>query len=79
MAKAKVRNARAPRSGHAPQPTIYSGRDRGPDHAGPRDTGFAADQAGVRGLQRRIWGATQYTVGGLAKRPSRLRKHRGGR
>jgi hypothetical protein len=27
------------RSGSAPQPTIHSGRDRGPDHAGLRGTG----------------------------------------
>jgi hypothetical protein len=47
--------------------------------AGTRQSGLAVDSAGVHGLNRRMYGATQYTVGGLAKHPSRLRKHRGGR
>lgn len=62
-----------------PLPTIYSGRDRGPSVAGTRQSGFAVDPDGQRGVQRRIWGATNYKHGGLAGRPSRLRKHRGGR
>jgi hypothetical protein len=67
------------RSGSAPQPTIHSGRDRGPDHAGPRGTGFAQDEPGRWGQLRRMRGTGRYVTGGLAGQPSRLRKHRGGR